>query len=194
MAITKRTRYEVLRRDNHACRYCGCMAPEVKLTVDHVVPTALGGSDDPSNLVAACRDCNAGKASTSPDAALVADIKQVDIKWAAAIRRVAAARARQRKKQVAYEDAFLAAWNRWTFGADKWTNDLPGDWRNSLARFYELGVPIVDIKVLVDRSCGNHRVSYDETFRYFCGCVWRLVTEMQEAAKALLEAEAADGA
>lgn len=23
MAISKRLRYEILRRDNHACRYCG---------------------------------------------------------------------------------------------------------------------------------------------------------------------------
>jgi 5-methylcytosine-specific restriction endonuclease McrA len=38
MAVSKRTRYEVLRRDNHACRYCGGIAPDVILTVDHVTP------------------------------------------------------------------------------------------------------------------------------------------------------------
>ena len=38
MAVSKRTRYEVLRRDNHACRYCGASAPDAKLTVDHVLP------------------------------------------------------------------------------------------------------------------------------------------------------------
>lgn len=54
MAVSKRTRYEVLRRDNHTCRYCGGSAPDVRLTVDHVLPVTLGGSDDPSNLVAAC--------------------------------------------------------------------------------------------------------------------------------------------
>ena len=57
--------------DNHSCRYCGQCAPDVRLTVDHVVPKALGGTDAPSNLVAACIDCNVGKASSSPDAALV---------------------------------------------------------------------------------------------------------------------------
>ena len=41
MAVTKRTRYEVLRRDGHACRYCGQMAPDVKLAVDHVVPVDM---------------------------------------------------------------------------------------------------------------------------------------------------------
>lgn len=54
-------RFEVLKRDGFACRYCGRKAPEVTLHVDHVVPRAKGGSDDPSNLVAACSACNQGK-------------------------------------------------------------------------------------------------------------------------------------
>lgn len=33
MAVSKRLRYEILRRDDHACRYCGDRAPDVKLTV-----------------------------------------------------------------------------------------------------------------------------------------------------------------
>lgn len=57
MAVSKRTRFEVLRRDNHTCRYCGQAAPDVKLTVDHVTPVALGGTDDPANLVTACAEC-----------------------------------------------------------------------------------------------------------------------------------------
>jgi 5-methylcytosine-specific restriction endonuclease McrA len=69
MTVSKRARYEVLRRDNHTCRYCGGKAPDVALTVDHVTPVALGGTDGPGNLVAACRDCNAGKAASHPDAA-----------------------------------------------------------------------------------------------------------------------------
>lgn len=58
MTVSKRIRFEVLRRDNYTCRYCGGSAPDVKLTVDHVMPVALG---DPTNLVTACKDCNAGK-------------------------------------------------------------------------------------------------------------------------------------
>ena len=83
MAISKRTRYEVLRRDDHRCRYCGAAAPDVKLTIDHVVPVSLGGSDEPGNLVAACPDCNAGKAASNPDAPLVADVSDKAIRWAA---------------------------------------------------------------------------------------------------------------
>ena len=58
MPLTKRIRFEILKRDNHTCRYCGASAPEATLTVDHVLPLALGGTDQPNNLVAACKDCN----------------------------------------------------------------------------------------------------------------------------------------
>lgn len=54
-------RFRILERDGFACRYCGRRPPAVVLEVDHVMPRCLGGSDDPTNLVAACEDCNAGK-------------------------------------------------------------------------------------------------------------------------------------
>lgn len=76
MAVSKRLRYEILRRDNHACRYCGATAPGAKLAVDHVIPQSLGGSDEPTNLVASCADCNAGKTSSMPNAMVVADVDQ----------------------------------------------------------------------------------------------------------------------
>lgn len=76
MAVSKRLRYEILRRDNHACRYCGATAPQVKLNVDHVIPTSLGGSDKADNLVTACSPCNSGKTSSLPNAEHVADVAQ----------------------------------------------------------------------------------------------------------------------
>ena len=35
--------------------------PDLVLEVDHVVPRSEGGTDDESNLVTTCRDCNRGK-------------------------------------------------------------------------------------------------------------------------------------
>lgn len=86
MAVSQRLRYEILRRDNHACRYCGATAPDVKLNVDHVIPTSLGGSDKPDNLVTACADCNGGKTSSMPGAMVVADVDQGTFRQAAALR------------------------------------------------------------------------------------------------------------
>ena len=48
---------QVVERDGGTCRYCGGPAT----TADHVIPKSRGGSDDPSNLVAACRSCNSAK-------------------------------------------------------------------------------------------------------------------------------------
>lgn len=63
MAISVRTRFEVFKRDDFACRYCGKKSPEVILEVDHIVPKAEGGSDDPINLATSCWACNSGKSS-----------------------------------------------------------------------------------------------------------------------------------
>ena len=62
MTVSKALRFEVLRRDQFTCRYCGRTASEAKLHVDHVHPQTLGGKDTLDNLVTACEDCNIGKA------------------------------------------------------------------------------------------------------------------------------------
>lgn len=62
MALSVRTRFEVFKRDEFTCRYCGQRSPEVILEVDHIVPECEGGSDDPINLTTSCWDCNRGKA------------------------------------------------------------------------------------------------------------------------------------
>jgi hypothetical protein len=59
--ILKRVRFEVFKRDMHTCVYCGRKSPDVVLHVDHVIPVAKGGTNDLSNLVTACEDCNRGK-------------------------------------------------------------------------------------------------------------------------------------
>lgn len=71
MAVSKRIRYEVLRRCNYACYYCGLPAPATVLEVDHVTPRSLGGTDDAFNLVAACPDCNNGKRDSVPNQELL---------------------------------------------------------------------------------------------------------------------------
>lgn len=89
MAISKRLRYEVMRRDDFACVYCGAMPARSELHVDHVMPVSLGGSDDASNLATSCQDCNNGKASSAPDAPTVAEIDERNLRWRAALAQAA---------------------------------------------------------------------------------------------------------
>ena len=63
--IPLRLRFQVFVRDNYCCVYCGASAKDgVKLTVDHVVPYTKGGATTRENLVAACQECNVGKADS----------------------------------------------------------------------------------------------------------------------------------
>lgn len=55
----ERTRKRVLERDNYTCQLCDKGEPATQ--VDHVVPKVSGGSDKPSNLVAASKACNLRK-------------------------------------------------------------------------------------------------------------------------------------
>lgn len=61
--LSVRTRFEVFKRDDFTCQYCGRRSPEAVLQVDHISPSAGGGSDDPINLITACWECNSGKAA-----------------------------------------------------------------------------------------------------------------------------------
>ena len=59
--INKKTRFEVFKRDNFTCQYCGRMAPDVVLEIDHINPVNNGGTNDIMNLITSCFDCNRGK-------------------------------------------------------------------------------------------------------------------------------------
>jgi 5-methylcytosine-specific restriction endonuclease McrA len=51
----------VKQAQDYRCKHCGRREPEIKLTVDHIVPLAQGGSNYISNIQALCRQCNSGK-------------------------------------------------------------------------------------------------------------------------------------
>jgi hypothetical protein len=51
-------RWLVFRRDGYACVWCGSVSD---LTVDHIHPVALGGTNELSNLQTLCRTCNSRK-------------------------------------------------------------------------------------------------------------------------------------
>ena len=59
--LSKKTRFEVFKRDSFTCQYCGAKAPEVILHVDHIRPVDDGGENDILNLITSCQGCNSGK-------------------------------------------------------------------------------------------------------------------------------------
>lgn len=194
MAVSKRLRMEILRRDNHTCRYCGGKAPDVALTIDHVVPVTLGGQDVPENLVAACVDCNAGKASVPVGASVVADVSQDALRWANAIKEASRLRLEALTEDWRFFGEFFALWAdrmyEWEGDENRW---LPDDYEDSLQQLRATGLPDDEIRHAVEITARKRRrLSSDDYWRYFCGVCWRKVDKLQEMARSLLAIEEVD--
>lgn len=58
------SRQNIFKRDGFRCQYCGTSRD---LTLDHVIPKARGGKSTWSNLITACKNCNARKGDFTPD-------------------------------------------------------------------------------------------------------------------------------
>jgi hypothetical protein len=185
MPVSRRLRYEVLRRDSHTCRYCGAQAPDVKLTVDHVIPVTLGGGDEPKNLVTACADCNAGKSSIAPDAQHVEDVSADALRWAAAIKEASALQMVTAECRAEYIEAFDAAWRRWTY-KDGSCVSRPSDWRSTIGRHYDADLEIEMLTMLVNDVLPR-QVADDRMWVYFCGALRNVMRERTEMAASLIK-------
>lgn len=79
-AISKKVRFEVFKRDNFTCQYCGKKAPDVILHIDHINPVSKGGDNSIINLVTSCECCNSGKSDVvlSDDSAIQRQRQQLE--------------------------------------------------------------------------------------------------------------------
>lgn len=187
--IPKRVRFEVLKRDGHRCRYCGATAEDAKLTVDHVVPVVLGGSDDPTNLATACAPCNSGKTSTNPDDELVQEVDEAAHAMADAFRLVMMQR-RERQAEIDEDVDYFgsAIWGRFTYGNGNKV-ELPSDWRITVERFLGLGFDLKDLRRFTEIAMGS-KATGAGVFAYFCGVAWNTLRDVQTKAAEMVGIEA----
>lgn len=186
MAVSKRLRFEIFRRDGFRCRYCGATPEHSELRPDHVVPEALGGKDEPSNLVTACTDCNSGKSSVLLESTTAADVNEYSFRWAEAL--AAAAEEMEHNRRAAQERHawFRRAWASWTM-VDGRAAVLPNDWPASVEAFLGAGLTENLMTDAVETAMSRHGIR--ERFAYFCGICWRLVDELHKSAKNALDDE-----
>lgn len=182
--VPRRVRFEVLRRDNFTCRYC--RSTENPLTIDHVTPVALGGTDEPANLVACCRDCNIGKASVAPDQATVAQVSEDALRWVKAMematRTAEAARVTAAERTKRWVDEWFL------FARTGHAYDLPADAEQRIGQFLDAGMPM-------DRLCSAARIAcrakfVENRFAYFVGVANNMLAEQQAMARKLIESGA----
>lgn len=158
MSVSKRLRWEILRRDGYRCRYCGKTSADERIEVDHVIPKALGGTDHPTNLTAACHTCNKGKNSTAPDDSLVADVAKDADRWQSVRDEVSG--------KTTSNGSLIAAFN------DSWPEEMwrPRDWANSVAIWLNRGLPLEALIGFIPRA----RAAINP-WEYLCGCAWKRI-------------------
>lgn len=69
--------------DGLKCMYCWRPMGQVQLTIDHFTPLELGGVNNASNYLSACRKCNKDKGSMDPQAwvAMLSESRRRDYLW-----------------------------------------------------------------------------------------------------------------
>lgn len=183
--ITQALRYQVMRRDQFTCQYCGAQSPHATLQIDHVVPAALGGSNDPENLVTACAQCNAGKGKSQADEATVAAVSERNLRWADALAEAAHI---VRSGSGDYDgelDEFRDAWQRWRVNGTNETVPLPSGYRKSVVTWLSRGLDIDDLVELIPVAM-EKRLSNSDRFRYYAGCAWRRVEQIEQVAEQIM--------
>lgn len=171
--ISKRLRFEILKRDGFACRYCGATAPGVVLEIDHVVAVADGGETTAGNLVTACFECNRGK-SAVPLGAVLPSMEALAIRVVKREAEIAEQAAIIRSEADRIEgDVMRVARVLW--GDD--TEDIYDDYRVSLTRFVTRLNP--ESVVEAARMARARVPCTSRAWKYFCGVCWNRIREVE---------------
>lgn len=182
MAVSKRTRFEVFKRDGFTCQYCGRTPPTVVLECDHVEAVANGGSDDEANLVTSCFDCNRGKSDVPLTTAAPGVRERLD-------------REREIEEQVRQYNELLSERRR---RQDDEIDEIGRYWFNQFEEkrdAYVFGVdrvpsirtflrklPKTEILEAVDIAHSRKPVRSTDyaTWKYFCGVCWKKIRDREE--------------
>lgn len=168
--LSKKTRFEVFKRDNFTCQYCSAKSPNVVLEVDHLLPVCKKGTNHIDNLITACFDCNRGKGKNELTSIPQSVSEKLEKK------RIAQSQYKeylkliqQRKKQVdeevdMVEEIYNAAFKDWWF-SDKF--------RLSVKNFIsKLGVE--SVMQAMEYSCLKI-YNENKALSYFCGICWNRI-------------------
>lgn len=168
-SMGKKKRFDVFRRDQFICQYCGRRPPAVVLEVDHIKPVSEGGSNDDHNLITSCFDCNRGKAAGTLEATPInvaekAALLQERMEQARAYDELLAAEREDLDwKAVQIIDVFETEFEGWT---------LKDSSRASIIHFLR-NLPFVEVRDAMQLACS--RMIKDRAFRYFCGVCWNKI-------------------
>lgn len=178
-SLSKKTRFEVFKRDGFVCQYCGATPPSVILHVDHIHPVAEGGENDMDNLITACSSCNLGKSAN-----LLTNIPK-------SLKDKTAEVAEREEQLKGYNAILMAKAERLENEAWEVIHVLENsdkvesfDRKNfmSIKKFLEK-LPLADVLRAAEITSSKWRYIGDAAFRYFCGICWSMIRELENGSR-----------
>lgn len=172
--LSKRVRFEIFKRDGFVCQYCGNHPPSVILHVDHIVPVVEGGSNEDTNLITSCADCNLGKAANSLNT-IPKSLKEK------------AASIQEAEAQIAGYAA-VCSQARERIEADVWSVAevlTPGAQegypkrRFQSIRMFVKRLSVDDVLDAAEITDSKFWRSEEDKFRYFCGICWKKIRDSE---------------
>lgn len=184
MAVSKRKRFEIFKRDSFTCQYCGRTPPAAVLECDHVTAVANGGGDESHNLITSCFDCNRGKSDVPLGVVLpsVAERTAREQEIAAQLKKYNAFLLKQRKAADRDIEDIGRHWFRKFLDSDKTYIFAKGSANESSVRMFLRRLPLVHVMEAVDIA--HERLPVEggrdgATFKYFCGVCWRKIRAVE---------------
>lgn len=168
IAISKKLRFDVFKRDGFQCSYCGAHPSEtVLLEVDHIYPVAEGGTNDIDNLVTACWDCNRGKG-----AGLLSSIPQsLEEKAAVVAEREAQIRAYYTVLEARKERKDEEMWSVADIFLDRFNEESIHKDRLMSIRMFLERLNVFEVREAMEIACAKKYSTYS-AWKYFCGVCW----------------------
>ncbi len=172
MAVSKKLRFEVFKRDGFRCAYCGKSPPEALLEADHIKPKSKKGKDDINNLITACFDCNRGKRNITLDKtpqqlvdnlAVLKEKEEQFEKYQKLIRKI---ERRINKYMQLIENIFEETYTNKGF-VDRFRHSSLRKFINSLGQ--------IEVQEAMYIACSKVSDDPERAIRYFCGICWNKI-------------------
>lgn len=173
--LSKRTRFEVFKRDGFTCQYCGATPPSVILHVDHIDPVANGGKNTMDNLITACETCNQGKSA-------------VPLSCVPKSLRDKAEEVKEREAQIKGYNKILMDRDRrlysevWAVAAALEGVEKLQEYRKdrlSSIRYFLEKLPFQVVRDAAQRTNYKWYEIGTRAFKYFCGICWNRIREAE---------------
>lgn len=174
MVVSRKTRFDIFKRDNFICQYCGNKPPKVVLELDHIIPKSKDGKDSIDNFITSCVDCNRGKRDT-----LLTEIPESLSNNLSLLKEKHEQLAQLHKYIESQERKIQRDINK----VDKTYNEFYEDWRlsesfkNGAVRTFVTELPPIKVIAATKMACSKVPNDGDRVLKYFCGICWRWIKE-----------------